>query len=357
VSLPRKDLVVPPLVYPSPPEGRAFTEEEIEDRRDRLAAHTLRCRVKELGVWVTEEEKAKDRYWAGVAFVADVIEGHENFPSRIGKSSYRRLEEMWLKEIKQYMAYIHTLLTWDDLAGSHPQRDRQDYEEICKHLRELLLTQTKGKKSEFEEPKSYIEERYLSGGKLDLDKPEARKLVEKKAHRFSEKILESGGTPDDFTNWIDAETYTKMFYENIIPAILETDPKKAEEKTLTVLRALQFSETTKNRYHVVNCFEVALAIYFLDAQIVKGLWDKYVNAPPPDSCVESVVYVTSWPAFKAPKECEGVFCHFDQRISFRGVMTEEQKKVLLGAVTDPDHKASIINLCMKSRTVHRETTF
>jgi hypothetical protein len=358
VSLPSEDMELPSLVLPSLPAGRALTEREIEGLLRLLADHTFLCRTIQLSVVEDREtERANDRYLAEVAFVADVIEGPANFPSRIGRSSYWRLEKMWLKAIKEYSAYLYTLTKWHDLRGSHPARDRQDYDEICKHLRELILTQKKGQKIEFEEPKSYIEERYLTDGKLDLRKPEARKLVEKKAERFSEKARESGFIADDFINWLDAETYTKMFYENIIPAVLETDPKIAKEKILTVLKALQFSETAKNRYHVVNCFEVALAIYFLNARIVQDLWDEFANQPPPDSCVESVVDVKSWPeTFQIPENCEGVFFPFAQKISFRGVMTEEQKKALLDKSKDEQLGKPIEDLFTKSRTVHRETT-
>lgn len=356
LSLPTKELVLPKLVLPSLPVGRALSEEEIKDRCKSLSAHTLRCRRKEFGIWPTEEEKAKDYYLAEVSFVVDVLEGHVNFPSRIGKLSYWRLENMWLKEAKEYMAYMYTLLR-DDLMAIHPDRDRQDFEKICENIRELLVSQQKGLISEFDEPQSYIEEHYLTDGKLDLSKPEVIEQVDKKAHRFAEKILESSGKPDDFKNHVDAETYMRMFYENIIPAVLETNQENAKDKVLTVLKSLQFSKSATNRYHVVNCFEVALAMYFINAQVIKELWGEFVDQPPPDSCVESVVNIKSWPeTFKTPKECEGVFFHFDQRIVFKGVMSNAQKDLLLALVQSKQQKDSIKKVFMKSRTVHRETT-
>ena len=59
----------------------------------------------------------------------------------------------------------------------------------------------------------------------------------------------------------------KMFYEHIIPAVLQND----EESVLTVLKAFQFSN--ENSYNlIINCFEAALPIYFLNPGIVEKLW-------------------------------------------------------------------------------------
>ena len=84
------------------------------------------------------------------------------------------------------------------------------------------------------------------------------------------------GERNEKKNWCNAETYVKMFYENIIPAVLEKNQENAKEKALTVLKSLQFSESTAIRYHVVNCFEVVLAMHFINAQVIKELWDDFV---------------------------------------------------------------------------------
>jgi hypothetical protein len=72
----------------------------------------------------------------------------------------------------------------------------------------------------------------------------------------------------DKKNWTIAETYARGFYENIIPAVTQGRP----DSTLAVLKAFQFSK--ENRYLIINCFEVALAISFLDAEIVQEIWDQ-----------------------------------------------------------------------------------
>ncbi len=66
-------------------------------------------------------------------------------------------------------------------------------------------------------------------------------------------------------NWRDAEAYVRGFYENIGPAI-ET---KAPTATKALLAAMKLGETEGYRYHIMDCFEAALLIYFLDPETVE----------------------------------------------------------------------------------------
>jgi len=56
-----------------------------------------------------------------------------------------------------------------------------------------------------------------------------------------------------------------------------------------VLKAFQFSKHPDNRFLIVNCFEAAIAIYFLDPNIINELW---TNA---EACNFNMVYVEDWP--------------------------------------------------------------
>lgn len=228
----------------------------------------------------------------------------------------------------------------------------------CEHLRNMLTED--GIKAivpqEFEEAKSYLESRYLTNGKFDQTKPEAKKLVERKAYRISERVRGMTGKTDDDKNWVDAEAYVEMFYENIIPAVIENN----REKVLRVLKAFQFSKAPENRYHIINCFETALAIYFLNAETIKDLWDESAKEQLPGPCTESAVLVSSWPKkFEFPKEWEDKWKHrfwYDgEKIIFKGVMSELQKQTLLERLKQ-EHFNAIYELFKKSRLIHRETT-
>ena len=59
-----------------------------------------------------------------------------------------------------------------------------------------------------------------------------------------------------------------MFYENIIPAVTMKDVDSAA----MVLNAFGFSK--ENRYLIINALEAAIAIYFLDADVIRELLDK-----------------------------------------------------------------------------------
>ncbi len=65
-----------------------------------------------------------------------------------------------------------------------------------------------------------------------------------------------------------AETYVRMFYQNISRAIEKSDIETVE----MVLKSFEYSNKRENRFDIVNCFETALVIYFLDPEIIKTIW-------------------------------------------------------------------------------------
>ncbi len=159
---------------------------------------------------------------------------------------------------------------------SNPEDAESDYFQACDHIDGMLFnSHIKASRNDFKEVKKYIENRYLTGGKTEYTKSNLVTLVRIKAHR----IWEGTGETDEVNNWLLAEKYIKMFYENIIPAVMK---KNCEEHILMVLKAFQFSKA-HNCYHIINCFEKALAIYFLDQDIITELWTKLQWTPLPVS--------------------------------------------------------------------------
>jgi hypothetical protein len=230
---------------------------------------------------------------------------------------------------------------------------------------ELILNNVKDESgikaiiSEFGATKFYIQEHYLDDeGKLSITIDERSKLFElikKKAYR----IYETTGSNDKNLNWENAKLYVKMFYENIIPAVID----KNEENILKVLKAFQFSIT--NRFLIINCFEASIAIYFLDSNIIENLW-KNTELETSTSAFDNQIEVESWPqSFKIDNdvECFTQFYHNQKNIGFRGVMTDRDKKALIDIIKNTKNIKNteiyidaIEKLYHKSRLINRNTS-
>ena len=70
-----------------------------------------------------------------------------------------------------------------------------------------------------------------------------------------------------------AELYVRLFYDNIVDAVL----KGTEQKVMNVLKAFEFSVRPENSFHLINCFEMSIAINFLNKSQVSALWKRIVN--------------------------------------------------------------------------------
>lgn len=355
----RKAIDIPPpqkrLLVPPPPSHGVLLEEEIIERIKKYAYFNAFFRIRETRWDSTQEERKEDLQHAEVWMASDVLDGVINFTSCIASSSYWHLEYVWVKDVKRLRAYF----IWQKRGGGvDPIRQMQDYYEVCEHLQAMLVNPgIKAQAAEFVEVKAYIENRYLSGGKVDKDKPSAKALIDRKAFRISERMREMNRETDPEKNWIDAETYVCMFYENIIPAVIEGD----SERVLTVLKAFQYSKSIENRYYVINCFEVALATYFLNPETIEALWQQSEGEAWRDSALENSVAVSSWPkGFEVPQECRGSFWQIDDKIFFRGVMAESQRQALVAEVREKGEDERCIEaieaLFKKSRLIHRETS-
>ncbi len=100
----------------------------------------------------------------------------------------------------------------------------------------------------------------LNRGKLDRSKPATYALIRRKAARVWLCTGESDERREQ--NWSDAEQFVEHFYENIVPAIEE----KSSAGIRGVMEALRANDDVGCRYHLLDCFEACLLIYFLDPE-------------------------------------------------------------------------------------------
>jgi hypothetical protein len=329
-----------------------LTENEVDNWIRNTAAFTAYARKVELGGQYLNE--LDDWHAAETFFASEVLEGRINFASRISAKSYFHLEGIWLKEVKLLMAYYQWLK--DKALFKHHD---EDFFDVCNHIRQKLLVNDgmKALQSEFTEAKDYIREHYLDkDGKIQDPAKEGSKLHQLIMHK-AERIGHTLNDPDNERNQIYAKMYVKMFYDNIIPAVLEGDLHLKKEKTLRILKAFQYSKV--NRFIIINCFETALAIYFLDSDIINDLWYE-----------SSSVETASWPKnFNnyLNESLKDKFEYNSGRIHFKGEMEDEEKEDLIRALNEAgpgrakkEHLEAIEELYWKSQypesTVESEIT-
>jgi len=297
----------------------------------------------------TTEEMNSDWRSANIDLAAAVLEGKINFARQIGSRSYYRLERQWLREVKQLSAYR----IWENRGGPlHLDTREADYYEACERIRLMLVDPgIKASKDDFEEPIAYIETHYLTAGKIDPNDNRTKKLIESKtklAWNVEDQI-------DVAANRVVARKYVNAFYQNIIPAVADDDP----ESVLGVLKAFQYARGSEVRFLLVNCFEVALAIYFLNPEIIVEFWNKAEGIKYPDSWSINKVRVESWPKdYIIPAECQGRF-RLDEassEIVFEGVMRESHRAALSNQLNNPRHLEAVNELFERTRLLPREMT-
>jgi hypothetical protein len=265
----------PPRTLEPPPDLKFFSGGDLEQWFKDLAFQQSLTRRRNLllqeksqivhSIGSSQEAMDGDWYDISVIFAARVLEGRFNLALQIDRSSYWRLEEVWLSDVKRAKAYYAWERREDRLtADSH----REDYAAASEELRSMLIDpRIKASAELFAEPQQYLDGRYLTDGAFDPRRPASVSLIRRKAGR----IWLTTGETDEITNWSRAETYCRAFYDNIGPAVLQSDPERA----LGALHAFEFSKAPEHRYLVINAFETALAVYFLDAQIIAGLWKNH----------------------------------------------------------------------------------
>lgn len=269
--------VSPPPLLKSPKTPKFYNDQDLQKWFERAAREQYLARWRDLVLREdsdlgnllrsTPEEQAQDKHNAAVLFATEVLDGGVHLTRQLGPDSYYRLESQWLDEVKRAKAYF----IWEKRRDQpvSPSRHEQDYLEAGRQLRSQLVQEDlKASCLEFADVQEYLTNRYLTGGTLDLEKPGTTELIGRKARQ----LWQTTGETDATKNWATASAYCHTFYENILPAVLEEEPEIKRRHTLQALQAFQLGEALEHRHRIINCFEVALAIYFLDAGIIEELW-------------------------------------------------------------------------------------
>jgi tetratricopeptide (TPR) repeat protein len=213
-----------------------------------------------LRIQPTTEETDKDRNDACVLLASEVMDGRIDFTLDMEPGSYWRLEQCWLQDVKHSKAY----LLWGargqgiDAAGSV-----RDYGDANRQIESRLLDAgAKATTTGFSAVRDYLNQKYLTAGQLDLAKPEAKPLIRTKATRLYQQKPGSR-----YENQMLAVQYIIDFYENIIPAVEKDSPSHVRR----VIEALGVRSWRDRIDITVNCFEMAIAIYFLSPATVRAV--------------------------------------------------------------------------------------
>ena len=168
---------------------------------------------------------------------------------------YPQLEKAWLQEMKKVRAYF----IWEQENQSNATLN---YLRVCDSLNAALLERTTLSESLFINVRDYIEKKYLTGnGTLDETRKEVTVEIDARAHRaweFNPKTSEIEYRPI-------VKKYLEGFYENIIPAVV----KKSTVHVEKIFQSFR-NETGPDPYGIVSCFEVVLALVFLDKSNIKA---------------------------------------------------------------------------------------
>jgi hypothetical protein len=309
------------------------------------------------GIRSSYAEITEDWLGAALIFALKVLEGEIHLTRRLQPASYWRLEDIWLSEVKRTKAFLN----WErnliqKLPESRQWSPDDYYFEACRRLRKRLADEEhKARAADFALVREYIRDRYLDNdGNFSPGTDKSEKLLRAKA----QQIFEVTGGQGAGADWHHACTYSRMFYENIITAVEAKD----EESTLVVLKAFQYSKAPEHRYLIINCFEAAVALYFLDAEIIRGLWEAAKHVERPEHYTSSTVLAPGWPDFWTPPgELLGrlTFDSTNSRLVLHGVLREREKKALLDQLPHPRSamlKEAVLELMKSSRLLPEETT-
>lgn len=222
------------------------------------------------GASSSPEEYASDGYTARIYLACDVLDGKLDFVRDFDAGSYPLLEgDCWLKEVKRTKAYLR----WRTRDGSWGEESAvRDYCDACKEIRDRSVDSAgKASHSSFESVNQYLQKKYVrrtDSGTWELQSKAIKDLIAIKAHR----IWELTGCANAAENWKKAETFVRSFYRNVIPAVTEEDRKAISE----VVNLLQLGDDT-NRLDLANCFEAAIAVYFLNAAKLNTLLSSHLE--------------------------------------------------------------------------------
>jgi hypothetical protein len=279
----------------------------------------------------TDEDRLNDWLDACAFMALKALEGDEIRLTDLHPGCFPYFEDVWLKRVKQLKAYF----IWKhDPRGSADA----DYHAASEQIRGRLKTQAQLPLQDFQPIATYFQETYLTpDGKIDGTKPGTSALIHAKARRIWEMRGDCHSDPlqSREINWFCAELYVRLFYENIINAVLKND----EESVIAVLRAFEFQKAPENRFYIINAFEALIAIYFLNKDMVNSVLAR------PDIYDFSIVPVSNWPSwFNIPAICDGRFLYDEQHksICYYGRMPLDQKDQLISSAANDGNSAVAI---------------
>jgi len=231
--------------------GRLF-EQYLELKHHRARIHE--------NIPSTPKEREKDWYTAEVCFATEVLDGRISFVRQIAPECYPRLENVWVEDVKRMKAY----LIWEK-SGMPFEEDggKREYWQACDELRQFAMqASAKASLASFEQVRLYVEQLYLSGEEVDASHDSsAHALIARKALRLWE--LEKPQNREKET-WAAAERYVRGFYENIIPAVLGTNPEDIQ----TALEAFCNAHGASRPNYIANAFEAAIVFHFLSPELL-----------------------------------------------------------------------------------------
>lgn len=227
-------------------------EIEAEVRHNADILSKVRVIVKFLNSDIEQNDR---KNWLDACFLLGLqcLEGTVDFVTDLPAESYKRLEELPIKYVKQAAAY----LVWVSRGSPTKDDDPDDnYKVACQKLRSGIKDPNlKRPAISFERVEEYLKSRYYS------DEGRHRLIGSK-----SLAIYATTDCRDDWTNWLNAEKYVHGFYDNIIPAVRHGSIDNVSK----VLQALRMSETGQYGCSITNCFETAIVFYFLASDKIEA---------------------------------------------------------------------------------------
>lgn len=203
----------------------------------------------------SDEERAADWHAAQVLAAARLIDGKLQISRGPGVWALVQLREVWLDEVKQLMAYER----WEQRGRPAVLQADEDYLAACALIRARMLDPEKRPAiDEFEEARLYLEKEFLTDGKLD----ESRAPVIEMLRRKADRLRAVTGRTDEDANERAARAYAKAFYESIVAAVTKQDGASVA----AVVGALELGDGPTDNHPMIDCFEAALVVSFLDGK-------------------------------------------------------------------------------------------
>ncbi|MEO2027183.1 MAG: hypothetical protein ABGZ23_15020, partial [Fuerstiella sp.] len=135
--------------------------------------------------------------------------------------------------------------------------------------RRLTDPEIKADASAFGHIAQWLRAEFLNDGRLCAAKPLCHATIERKARRLWERTE----SKDAAENWRRAEEYVRDFYENLLPAIVESD----QLAVASVLSAAAPCPETGASCELVDSLEVAIVTYFFDPKLMNEFFEGHAT--------------------------------------------------------------------------------